>query len=1431
MMMIHITKVPYPEYVELCAISKAMHNSRLRDRAGEREPRLSVNSIASNGLNICNACCRSSGTAREFVSREICVRWLFLETLNAFYLAGWYGFNDLFLLRSAIIFVSVSKCTFSRNFCPLNVDLLVGQSTMSRDLTCDETMPAVDEVERRDGRRFFQQSVSVPIARIAPVVPSVALQQNSRQFVKTYIRSQASAPFPAGCSNGNQKMVHAYGTTSVSSLPQCATTVPGRSKLVTIRPVGAAHSFLKSYDIAQISGSPMTTVYLQQQHNLHLANAQQPALSLSPSRARELEESRVIRSSPATFTNCGNIDSRRYLTSGRNVVGVGDIPVRSSVRVNPIISSADFIRGAKVVTRISDERTDVKPVVIPASTVNIACSTSASSVAALHDTCISVPVGQHDGTAGTSYPGPSARPTILRKNRESGSVSAVRRLIVAEAHPHTGPYQEVLGSSLAAVKDNSGLMCFKRTSATDGRMLSGASCMSPDARGIFARKTPAILIGNVVKNTKNFSDQVAVAGTVEVSPRKRLRKQNFECTNAEKMKLLINTERVVGDSFVTVEDELTWKSADLECESREMESPVPEKVPKRRSRVRIDNNGSGTMSLQQRVSASVPHQISSDSYTKVKRMKKAQMVSRNKLSASGVPAVVELDSNSRPLSSFVDEKRTSLQYGQIECADSETIGSQINEKCIEEAEVQKIEDTTYLMCYIFGLEIAVPGNSCPNNQRIHDNSCDISATFCFFGEDKINGNSSSIVLDETLSHVATILAKEPIGSTTPKSAITSESTSNIQNDVGRSRVQCCQFTEQNRKVFAQMLLCSGLKDRWQRFDRITCCERVIKRIYVKRWMLQEHFRSTKQSVTADVELNLNLVAPLEDYSLVAAKKQAEKFLENYSICSPSTSDNVFEKNVNNEPAYIYKYLEEALEIYTHSAKSGLAGTGHMSPRRSIQTGVRLSRGLQPFGYASRRDPETEMLQAVAEVLAEIIETAIENDKSDGQEGRNEQQHVRRKRRKKDDHLFEIKIADRFGTLELPHTLPQASNSVVALYDNISQYTLSRKRKSEARDADDAFFMNIERELNCKRKRIGEDKNLSRTLHSLSQVRAVHQRLSDMRKAERDNLNEATKQMLNLVRYSDPASYIELINSHKEDCQPHDNDSVREEKWQNRLLSFTKAVPPKIIPTSRNYDANIAMKLHPPMNYTRKLFREKCIRPPKRFRSGMKRTRKSQSRRSRGRQRGSVAHSKKKSPTPEPKLEDLEPHFTAAEMSAMFKKEFGMDMRTFRYERCSQQELHSTCIDQGQPLHSGEGQGLETTKISVRNQSCTDCVVLKKNTPVDIRNGSAMVSEVTAIISGDPEVVIENLKSGEAQHGNGSDESHVGSSVTVPYIDPIQNDEISLSEHVQTRGRYIREHFATLLHALRISELLTLKAIKMFRDYTADLFDQENRGAS
>lgn len=109
----------------------------------------------------------------------------------------------------------------------------------------------------------------------------------------------------------------------------------------------------------------------------------------------------------------------------------------------------------------------------------------------------------------------------------------MRRLIVAEAHPHAGSYQEVLASPLTAVKDNSGhvfalfkllmlymcrclsstvpffsLMCFKRTNATDSRMLNNASCMSSDARGISTKKTPAILIGNVVQNTKSFSDQV-----------------------------------------------------------------------------------------------------------------------------------------------------------------------------------------------------------------------------------------------------------------------------------------------------------------------------------------------------------------------------------------------------------------------------------------------------------------------------------------------------------------------------------------------------------------------------------------------------------------------------------------------------------------------------------------------------------------------------------------------------------------------------------------------------------------------------------------------------------------------------------------------------------------------------------------------------------
>lgn len=56
--------------------------------------------------------------------------------------------------------------------------------------------------------------------------------------------------------------------------------------------------------------------------------------------------------------------------------------------------------------------------------------------------------------------------------------------------------------------------------------------------------------------------------------------------------------------------------------------------------------------------------------------------------------------------------------------------------------------------FVCRLEMAVPGNPCPNSQRILHRSCDISATFCFFGEDKINGNSPSTVLDETLSHVS-----------------------------------------------------------------------------------------------------------------------------------------------------------------------------------------------------------------------------------------------------------------------------------------------------------------------------------------------------------------------------------------------------------------------------------------------------------------------------------------------------------------------------------------------------------------------------------------------------------------------------------------------------------------------------------------------------
>lgn len=77
------------------------------------------------------------------------------------------------------------------------------------------------------------------------------------------------------------------------------------------------------------------------------------------------------------------------------------------------------------------------------------------------------------------------------------------------------------------------------------------------------------------------------------------------------------------------------------------------------------------------------------------------------------------------------------------------------------------------------------------------------------------------------------------------------------------------------------------------------------------------------------------------------------------------------------------------------------------------------------------------------------------------------------------------------------------------------------------------------------------------------------------------------------------------------------------------------------------------------------FKGKWCRPPKRLRPGTKRTRKNHSRRSRGRQRNSVVRPKKMPSTPEPQLEDLQPHFTAAEMSAIFKKEFEVDLKAFR----------------------------------------------------------------------------------------------------------------------------------------------------------------------
>ncbi|VDN07758.1 unnamed protein product [Thelazia callipaeda] len=1275
---------------------------------------------------------------------------------------------------------------------------MIVTSLIVSDLTCDETMSSADEAEKKDSRFVFQQPVSMPFARVASMMPNVAVQPNSRHFLKTYIRNQTGQAVPVGCPGATQKILHAHTAAPVLPAAQCTAALPGRSKVVTLRPAGIAHTYLKPYDIAQLNASSMTTVYLQQQqqqHNLHVANVHQPVVPLSSPLIHDFDESHAVRPSTATFAN---FDSYRHL-AGRNV-GVCDVPVQSSVRLNPVLNCApavlssrascklatkDFLRSTRFVTQIS-EGADIKSIMMPLPTVNLTCTSVAQSITTLNNTCIAVAAAQHDNNmGGMSYPGPSARPTILRRNRESSINSTVRRLIVAEAHPQLSSKQEVLAGTGTAMKDDANSMYFKHSTVDNSRLLNETTCLTSDTSGIYTR-APAILIGSVIPGVENYSNQIGVSEVTEISPRKRMRKQNFECSNAEKMKLLINADQVIGNSFVGVNDELTWKSANIDVDAQAVDSSfLSEKIPKRRGRARVDN-GAVTASGQHCVSLPLSCEISSDCDTGLKSKKK--QVTRSKLPVLEAQVVGPTLENLQS-GNFNDEGHFSSQNKQVRRSSMSVLGEHMDEKLEETERLRKLEDVAYLMYHVFGLGMSVSDNLCSKSQQIGDGSSNVSTTAPLsFDEDQTSRSESPSISDEYTFHTtccdSTELKKEkePVESTSVDGA---ENALKIQDNTEKYESESRQADIEARKILIQMLRSCVLKDRWQRLDRISSSERVFKRIYMKRWLLQQHFRSpTKELAVPDTELQAQMIDPLETYSILAAEKQSKRLLDKYPVCSPSTSDILVQENVNCGFSNS-EYLKESLEIYTHSSDVSMKERRHVVLRRSFHSDVRLPRNPRSVTYISRRDPETEILQAVAEALAEIIEVVIQEDEK------------------------------RFGTSAFPLSFRQASYDSVIFYDSISRYDFNRKRKPDAIDSDDALFTDIEQDLHRKKKRFGGSKDLSRTLQSkeiFSHLRSAHQRLSDLRKAEEDNIEEATEQMLTLVEYSDPPSYSNLKNGHEEvclpDCQSLDNVSDREEKCQKQLLSFTRAVSPRKFSFSKNYEPHSTMMINPPMNYTVKLFQEKFVYPPKRFRMGSKRMRKTQYRRGRGRQRGNFSRIREELLTPEPQLEDLKPHFTADELSTIFNKE------------C---EMNPTSFSQEQSIHSSEEGTIDMDSIKSRAQSQSLININRENSAKEVEDLDQSektlktVSEELETLDGNYAISLENENNG----------GHLDSSFTAPLINSISKQEIGLLEHIQVRGQHIREHFSTLLHALRSSDILTAKAIRLFRDSTVELFDREN----
>lgn len=1158
---------------------------------------------------------------------------------------------------------------------------------MSRDLTCNETMSVVDETERKDTRRFFQQQGNLSSARVAPITASSVTQHNSRPFLKTIVRGQTPSPLVTGNCAMQQKIVHAHSLNPVAgSLPPVSSSYVARpaSKVVTIRPTSSnahTHPLFKPYEFSQLSGS-MAVVYqqLQQQQQLQqLPTPPQPVVSLSVTRARECDD-RVPRPPSVNSTN-GGIDPRyfnpvslsrirpvanrcanaglpqqtlaatmgasnvslRFPQQFRNAASTADPPdgPRSgSARLTPVTAAPvatshssryNPVNGYKPASKGPVQNTGTNNMLVPekqftghgagaSSATTCAASTSAGSIVLPIASATTSGSGQSGVLQTNTHPGPSPRPSILRKVRDttSGSGSAVRRLVLADA-PVSRPgscANSVSSSSPGLMDDSSTTLYLKHSAFGEGRALSATPLSGCDARAassdLNARSSHSTPLDSVTPTAGGFaktSGSPHRAAELD-TPRKRLRKQQFDSTQApDKIKMEVSVQIDVDKVDYQREDVPFWE---LTVPGQSTESS-PEKVGRRRGRPRSDGRISVEPTMLSTTSF-VDLDTSSSDNPKPKKLRKDQTASDSyEKSASALPCLPVSNEVNSPLASnhAAEGSRKRLQSklpGKLDLR-LKAKNKKSSSTALENAEAEFAAKTlscifrqlqrrkTEVQPRAGGTQNEYSGNLVPTGGS---NTMRAQTSASFERDDDCS-------LSTDTSDVSVEFGPVEKGHMSPV-AIASSRSSNVRfsdkfpnpgpdGPVYRPRPQLvngyaiprsCRLNHFERPECAKAAcdkieMITAAKKKLKNLQRIARLQNASKRLNLKRKMLENSNQPCPS--TSSVQCT-----QVEDFTKITTEgllSATAKFYEDVSrICSESAV-----KLAKNVDVVKWRCSDE------NSTMERLQGSTSFSasqPSTSCTKGfcrqIKESARRQQCGLetACNANENCADFDVVVDILSWIVDEVVFMNDVRNEAYDEESAHKFRKKRRKP----LVQTARIFGSQDSENSCSSVNTLTGNLHSqrNVQRHRGKRKCSESSMtptDTQEEWDEHLEAEINkveAALQNLGRDKRQEKrnVVDPVASFNAIYERLLALEECEAKNEKDALDLMVAFVQALDKETYDQLNEEIEKEMDPEDDEYAREVKRQKRLLSFSVQVPraAPTLPKSDFYSSGHSTDFHP-----------------------------------------------------------------------------------------------------------------------------------------------------------------------------------------------------------------------------------------------------------